>query len=323
MRRSEQQFQQPPSAAQLIHLKPSNAAGGLLTAGCLALTGSALWLSVRGSTWMWLAGQILLALALVQWFAVLHECGHETLFRSKRLHTAIGHMAGFFSIIPFYNWKRVHARHHKWTGWQDVDPTTAALVPRELGAFERVLVNLCWKLWIPLFSILYRLNNFWNWPRLKAMFRKSEDRSRLAISSLTLLTTYVALFALVGGGTMLRLVGLALLFALVAEDLLLLSQHTHIPQNVSHGKAVRPFPTVEQEAFTRSLVFPRWLSALLLHIDAHELHHMYPYVPGYRLGEVTYATENEIGLWAWIRGARGMPGELLLFHNRLETGADI
>ena len=50
----------------------------------------------------------------------------------------------------------MHGRHHKWTGWQDVDPTTAALVPRELGTLERVLVNVCWRFWIPLFSVLYR-----------------------------------------------------------------------------------------------------------------------------------------------------------------------
>jgi fatty acid desaturase len=65
------------------------------------------------------------------------------------------------------------------------------------------------------------------------------------------------------------------------------------------------------------------LSTLLLHIDAHELHHMYPYVPGYRLGAVPYETENEIGLVKWIVGARSLPGEVFLFHNRLETGADI
>ena len=66
----------------------------------------------------------------------------------------------------------MHARHHKWTGWQDVDPTTAALVPRELQTVERVLVNVCWKFWIPLFSVLYRINNFWNWPRLETLFEK-------------------------------------------------------------------------------------------------------------------------------------------------------
>jgi fatty acid desaturase len=115
----------------------------------------------------------------------------------------------------------------------------------------------------------------------------------------------------------------SLLLALMAEDVLLLSQHTHIPQKLSHGEEVRPFPTIEQEVFTRSLVFPKWLAALTLHIDAHELHHMYPFVPGYRLGAIEYETENEIGWWTWIRRARALPGEVFLFQNRLETGADI
>jgi fatty acid desaturase len=322
-RSAQSRSSSPPTAAQLIHLKPSNSAGTLLIASCVGLTSIALVLSTRTATWIWLIGQVFLAVALIQWFAVLHECGHETLFRSKRPHTLIGHIAGFFSIIPFHNWKRVHGRHHKWTGWQDVDPTTASLVPRQLSSVERTLVNVCWKLWIPLFAVLYRVNNFWNWPRLKALFPQPEDRARLAISSVALLAGYASMVVMVGPATLFRIVGVGVLLAFIAEDLLLLSQHTHIPQNVSHGESVRPFPAVEQEVFTRSLVFPRWLSTLLLHIDAHELHHMYPYVPGYRLSEVAYETENEIGLWAWVRGARAMPGELLLFHNRLETGADI
>ena len=313
----------PPKPSELVHLRPSNLAGALCVAECVALTTAGFWLSANRSILLWAVGQIVLALSFVQWFAMLHECGHETMFRTKRLHAVLGQVAGFFSIIPFYNWKRVHGRHHKWTGWQDVDPTTAALVPRELGTLERVLVNVCWRLWIPLFSVLYRLNNFWNWPRLLELFPKREDRRKLAVSSIALLAAYVAIVLVVGPSNVLRSVGVALLLTLVAEDLLLLSQHTHIPQNLSHGEAVRPFPTIEQEVFTRSLVFPRWLSSLLLHIDAHELHHMYPYVPGYRLGQVHYETENEIGLWAWIRGARALPGELFLFHNRLETGADI
>ena len=313
----------PPTPSDLTHLRPSNAAGTGVILGAVGATALAITISTRAELWLWLSGQIILAVALVQWFAILHECGHETLFRSRRLHGPVGQLAGFFSMIPFYNWKRVHGRHHKWTGWQDVDPTTVSLVPRELSRAERVLVNVCWRYWIPLFSVMYRVNNFWNWPRLRALFEKSEDRRRLAASSIGLVAVYVTLLVFIGPGTLLRLVGLGVLLSLIAEDLLLLSQHTHIPQQLSHGEPVRPFPTIEQEVFTRSLVFPRWLSALLLHIDAHELHHMYPYVPGYRLSEVTYTTENEIGLWAWIRGARGMPGELLLFHNRLETGADI
>jgi len=312
-----------PLPAQLMHLRPSNDAGVVVAGQSILLTAVALWLSSRPETLLWLAGQLLLALALVQWFSLLHECGHETLFRTRPLHLPLGHLAAFFSLIPFYNWKRVHGRHHKWTGWQDVDPTTAALVPRPLGRAERTLVNVCWKYWIPLFSVLYRLNNFWNWPRLRQLFAKARERRLLALNLLAMLGVYAAIVVLAGPALLLRMSGLAVLLSLVAEDLLLLSQHTHIPQMVSHGERVLPFPTVEQEVFTRSLVFPRWLSSLLLQIDAHELHHMYPFVPGYRLSGISYETENGIHWWTWVRRARAMPGELFLFHNRLETGADL
>ena len=311
-----------PTPSDLSHLRPSNALGAAVLLGAGTLTAASIVLSTRPQWWLWLTGQVLLALSLIQWFAILHECGHETLFRTRRFHGLAGQLAGFFSAIPFLTWKRVHGRHHKWTGWQDVDPTTETLVPHELTTAERVLVNVCWRYWIPLFSVMYRVNNFWNWPRLQSLFKNTNDRRGMAINSLGVLAMYAAIALLVGPATLLRLIGLGVLLSLIAEDLLLLSQHTHIPQQLSHGEAVRPFPTIEQEVFTRSLVFPAWLSAVLLHIDAHELHHMYPFVPGYRLGGIDYDTENEIDVWTWIRRARAMPGEIFLFHNRLETGAD-
>ena len=313
----------PPSPAALSQLRPTDAAGTTVALSCIAITASGITLSLSPHWWIWATGQLLLALSLIQWFALLHECGHETLFQTKRLHAPLGHLAGLFALIPFRNWKSVHRRHHKWTGWQDLDPTTEALVPRELGRVERAIVNVAWRCWIPMFSVVYRVNNFWNWPRLKKLFASREDRRALALNMAGLAAAYAAIVATLGVATSARLFGVALLVALIAQDLLILSQHTHIPQRLSGGVDVRPFPTIEQEVFTRSLVFPRWLSALLLHIDAHELHHMYPFVPGYRLGEVHYETENEVGLLAWIKGAHALPGDLLLFHNRLETGADI
>jgi acyl-lipid omega-6 desaturase (Delta-12 desaturase) len=312
-----------PAPADIAFLRASDAMAGAMVGVATLMTTAGIVLSVQGHWLPWLAGQVIFALALVQWFSLLHECGHETLFRTKFLNAPVGRVAAFFSVIPFVCWKRVHGRHHKWTGWQDVDPTTAALVPRELEPWERIVMNVCWRYWIPLFSVLYRINNFWNVPRLRTLFRRPADRRDLFVSGLGLVAAYVVLVAALGFTTILRVAGLALLLALIAEDLLLLSQHTHIPQNISHGQPVRPFPTVEQEVFTRSLILPRWLSLLLLHIDAHELHHMYPFVPGYRLGGIPYETENEIDWWTWMRKARAMPGEVFLFQNRLETGADL
>jgi fatty acid desaturase len=217
----------------------------------------------------------------------------------------------------------VHGRHHKWTGWQDLDPTTASLVPRSLGRAERMLVNTCWRLWIPLFSVLYRVNNYWHLPRLLRLFPKPQDRRAITWDLLALLAIYSGILAFVGPAVFLRTFGAALLLSLGIEDLLLLSQHTHIPQHISRGQAVRPFPALEQEPFTRSLRLPPLVSAFVLHFDAHELHHMYPFVPGYHLHRISYVPDNEIGWWQWIRGAKQMRGDVLLFQNRLESGYDL
>ncbi|HJR57947.1 MAG TPA: fatty acid desaturase [Vicinamibacterales bacterium] len=312
-----------PTPAELIHLRPDDRTGLLVTGCASAGTALAVAMSLQDGWAPWLAGQALLALTLVQWFVILHECGHDTLFRTRRYHAIAGRVAAFFSLIPYHAWTRVHGRHHKWTGWQDLDPTTESLVPRPLGRAERRIVNVCWRLWIPLFSILYRVTNYWHLPRLFRMFPGPADRAAIARDALVLVAIYALLIAWLGPAMILRLAGLALLASFGIEDLLLLSQHTHVPQKVSHGAQVKPFPAVEQEPFTRSLRLPEAASAFVLHFDAHELHHMYPFVPGYHLRRIAYAPENEIGWWRWVRGAKKLRGDVLLFQNRIESGYDL
>ena len=168
--------------------------------------------------------------------------------RGPPCRVPVGHVAAFFAAIPFECWKRVHGLHHKWTGWQDLDPTTTALVPRPLGRGERLLVNVCWKAWIPLFSLLYRAGNFWNVARLWRLFPRPGLRRRLAVNVACHLVVYAAVVAVVGVGEVVRLAGLGLLLSLMLEDPLLLSQHTHVPLNWSDGKAVVPYAAVDQAA---------------------------------------------------------------------------
>jgi fatty acid desaturase len=282
-----------------------------------------IWLSLQPNLGAWIAGQMLTAAGLLHWFVLLHECGHETLFRSRRWHRFVGPVAGVFSLIPFASWTRVHGRHHKWTGWQDLDPTTVSLVPRERSPASRVLVNVCWRLWIPLFSCVYRMENYWNLPRLKGLFTIPQDRRAIRNGLVSLVLLYAAALIVLGPALCARVAALAILLSFAAEDVLLLSQHTHVPQHVSHGEAVRPYPAPEQEVFTRSLRLPSWASMWLLHFDAHELHHMYPFVPGYHLRAIAYRPQHEIGWWQWIRGAKQLSGEVLLFQNRNESGWEL
>jgi acyl-lipid omega-6 desaturase (Delta-12 desaturase) len=312
-----------PAPAALAHLKPTNALGLVGLGIVTAATSSALWLSARPGWLPWLAGQTILAVALVQWFAVLHECGHRTMFRTRRLNTIVGSVAGVLTMIPFRSWVRVHGRHHKWTGWQDIDPTTAALVPRPLGRGEKLLVDTCWRLWIPLFSVLYRVENYWNRRRLHALFPSPKDRAAIDRGIAIHLAASVVVAAAVGPGRLLILIGLGVFLSLIAEDLLLLSQHTHVPQHISGGRDVLPVPPIEQDVYTRSLRLPSWASALLLHFDAHGLHHMYPFVPGYHLRRIPYTPSHEVGWWTWLRHSKRMEGSVLLFQNRRDTGFEI
>jgi omega-6 fatty acid desaturase (delta-12 desaturase) len=312
-----------PRPVELQHLRPSNLAGALAVTGVAAATGIGLALALQPRLLPWAAGQLILAFALVQWFVVLHECGHDLLFRTRRLNAFAGEMAAVFAAIPYSSWTRIHGRHHRWTGWQDLDPTTAALVPRARPHLERAIVNVCWTCSIPLFSVIYRLENYWHLPRLFRLFGARAARIRMVRDTVILVLLYVIVTVLVGPMRMLVAFGPALLLSLMAEDVLLLSQHTHIPQHVSHGAKVRPFPAIEQEEFSRSLRLPSWLSVLLLHFDAHELHHMYPFVPGYRLHGVAYTPQNEVGYWGWIKAAKRVPGEVFLFQNRTESGWEI
>ena len=325
----------PPSAKEVAHLKPSDRAGALYTLLCLAMTTGGLlltqstwwggeelgWLAIGG---LWCAGHVLLAFGLLQAFVLLHECGHGVLFRTKRFNRLVGHVCGALCVIPYRAWATIHAAHHKWTGWQDLDPTTESLVPRPLGQRERALMNTCWKYWIPSFSIVYRVTNFWNPVKLRKFARGAKDLKLIALNALALVGLYAGLLYVVGPLEMALAVLPGGLLSLLMLDPIMFSQHTHVPQNLSQGEDVRAIKAHDQEVFTRSLRFPKWFSRyILVHFDAHELHHIYPQLPGYRLRHVNYTPHNEAHWWTWIRRARQMPAETFLFKNRNDTGAEV
>lgn len=272
----------------------------------------------------WLLGQGLIALGFLKAFSVLHEAGHHTLFATRALNTLVGQLCSVLTMIPYTSWREIHRKHHTWTGWQDKDPTTAGLVPRPLSRLEQVVLNFAWRTWIPLFSVLYRAQSFWNLPRLLQLFPEPALRRRLVLNLVGLLVVYVGLVVLIGPAALFVWVGPGLLLGLSWMDVLMLSQHTHIPMRVAGGASVSPFPPAEQVPYTRSLGFPGWISVpLLTGFDAHELHHALPLVPGPRLREIGWAPPNEAPAWSWIRAAKSIPATVFLFQNRDSSGLSI
>lgn len=308
----------PPPAVS--HLRPDFRSAYLHTVGQLTGLSAAIALSASGITWLWIIGQLLLSLVFVHAFVLLHEAGHNTLSPDRRFNRAVGHTAGFISGFPFWSWQKIHARHHKYTGWQDLDATTQSLVPRKMHPLERITVNLAWATGFPLFALLYRIQNFWNFPRIEQFITKPQDLGLIRRNLVGLSISYAVLIAWLGIGRVLELCGLGFFLGLVIQEALILSQHTHVPQMLSGGATVRPFTPAEQESFTRSLILPSWLSITLMHFDAHGLHHIYPWVPGYLLRRIAYEPSNEVHWWRWLVTIKRIRGVAFLFQNRNQSG---
>lgn len=62
---------------------------------------------------------ILLVLFSLRSFSLMHDCGHYSLFRSKRVNRIVGFIFGLVNAMPQYWWAKDHDFHHKTNGdWE-------------------------------------------------------------------------------------------------------------------------------------------------------------------------------------------------------------
>src|SRR6185436_11621709 len=92
----------------------------------------------------------------------------------------------------------IHNLHHRWTGWRDRDPTTEDTVNPNFGPVMRVVVNLSWMLYFPLFSIAYRLGNYWSLKKLKK-YLPAKKLPAIYLNQAIFLALYLMLFIFFGG----------------------------------------------------------------------------------------------------------------------------
>lgn len=77
---------------------------------------------------------VLMTLFSVRCFSLMHDCGHYSLFSSKKVNRCVGFILGVINAIPQYPWSRGHAYHHKTNGdWQRYRGPSALLSTEEFG----------------------------------------------------------------------------------------------------------------------------------------------------------------------------------------------
>ena len=58
----------------------------------------------------------LIVLLMSRSFSLMHDCGHQSLFRSKRLNRVVAFFLSIIHGMPHHPWSRGHAFHHKYNG---------------------------------------------------------------------------------------------------------------------------------------------------------------------------------------------------------------
>lgn len=262
----------------------------------------------------YLFSQIMFGVFFFQCFILLHETGHYSFFKNRLLNTLFGHFFAFASFIPFKSWIAIHNLHHKWTGYRDRDPTTEGTVEPKFGFLTKSLINVCWKFSLPLFTLGYRLGNYWNIGKMKRHLPAANLRPIYINMGIQILL-YVLLF-IIGGKSLFWHIAPGYFLSLMISDIFILSQHSHIEIPIAGNREVKPLRYADQLPYTRSIRLNKAIAALLyFNFNLHELHHAYPGLPAYHLNKIQNETPNSVGLMDYLRDAKGMSGLDFIFRT--------
>ncbi|WP_223548456.1 fatty acid desaturase [Aestuariivivens sp. NBU2969] len=280
---------------------------------------SGVLLSIKYEGLLYWVGQLVLSFFFLQTFILLHECAHLSFFKSRSINVVFGHLFGILSFIPYYSWQQMHNLHHRWTGWRDKDPTTESTISPSSSKVKNCIVNIAWKLCIPLFYLSYKLSNYWNLFKIKR-FLNPKKYKKVKTQFLVYLAVYAMLFYFFWK-YIVQVFIFAFAISLLWKELVIMTQHSHIEIPISNNKEVKPISYLDQVQYTRSfyvnLFFAKYF---LFNFNLHEVHHAHPGIPSYKLSDIKLEAHQKPNFFYWLFKAKKMKGVDYIFKSSKHTG---
>lgn len=87
-----------------------------LTVALFAAVFAGTWAVSTISFWLTPLGMIPASFLLVRLFIIQHDCGHGSMFASRKLNTWVGRFLGMLTMTPYEYWRHSHAVHHAHSG---------------------------------------------------------------------------------------------------------------------------------------------------------------------------------------------------------------
>ena len=289
---------------------PSNLRGSLQFLSVIAPIAGlwyVIWQTWLDSPWLDAAATACMSLFLLRGFVLMHDCGHHSLFRSKRLNRLGGFLLGVLSGLPQQVWAENHRFHHVTNGnWARYrGPMNVASVTDYLAMSvrDRRRYRLTRDILLaPIAGFLYfLLNPRVNWLRASGHLVRRRlargagaqaDAAPRYCASMThyryMLWNNVALVAT--WGAMIWTLGALPFFICYVVSGSLAGGYGivlfTVQHNFEHSYASADEGWDRDEAAlsgTSFLVLPRWLNWITADAAYHHVHHLCASVPNYRL----------------------------------------
>jgi fatty acid desaturase len=212
-------------------------------------------------------------------FTALHECTHETAFKSSFLNTAISNISGFLILIPPAWFRFFHFAHHRHTHDPVRDPELKTPKPSTLIGYIKHVSGL--PLWISAIRTLLR-----NATRRSADdFIPEKARIRVTFEARVMLAIYALIAAASVFWESSLVIWVWIVPALLGQPFLrlfLLAEHTNCPHVDNMFENTRT-------TFTTKLV-----RLVAWNMPFHAEHHALPTVPFHKLPELHKAVRDHL-----------------------------
>ena len=302
------------------HGRPDDFRGLLEVLGALVPLAASWWLAIHlasVSLWFTAAAGVLIVMFTVRCFALMHECGHYSLFRTRAFNRHAGFIFGVINAMPQQVWAQNHNYHHVCNGdWERYrGPYTTKSIEEYVAMTpgqQRFYRARCSVLVTPLVGFIYLIfNPRFNWMRGSIAFllhvagvskssrgvplreraagfktriwRNSKEYWHMFWNNVVLLSIWGVMSWLCGAGLYFSIYLITLSLAGAIGIILFTVQHNF------EGSYASPTEGWDYDTGairgTSFLQLPGWLNWLTANMAYHHIHHLSSGIPGYRLAQ--------------------------------------
>ncbi|WP_146346980.1 fatty acid desaturase [Falsiphaeobacter marinintestinus] len=279
------------------YAKQDNRLASLSFFGTFAVYFTTLYLAIAyvDQWYIMIPAGFIFAVSAVRLYVLQHDCGHHSLFETRRQNELAGHVLSPFTYAPFEVMKQNHNMHHSGIGNLEHRETgeihTMTLREwNEAGFGQRLFYRLYRNpfVLIPL-GALFTYFIRYRWPKNTTRF----GARGVILHNLTIVLFMGVLYMLAGWTGLAVFFGFSLLGGMLGVFLVYL-QHNF--EDTYWDRRPDLDPQIAALQGSSCLDFGHWFDLAVACITLHDIHHFNARIPSYRLRACHYNMPEEYAL---------------------------